>query len=84
MSVGMAFLMALGIVVCLAAFIFIVMWANRHPNVKNRKPRKPHQKVTGGIHQGDPRSVAPHRDEVVPPPREDSAACDETPAPRRR
>lgn len=77
MSVGSAFLMALMIVVALAAFIFIVMWAGRQPYFKNRKPRKrPHQKVVGGIHQGDPRSVAPHRDEVVPPPGKKPAPAD--------
>jgi hypothetical protein len=70
--------MALVIIVCLAAFIFIVMWAGQQPYVKNRKQRKPHQKVTGGTFQGDPRSVAPPRDEVVPPPR------DEAVPPRRR
>jgi hypothetical protein len=79
--------MALVIIVGLAAFIFIVMvWTGRQPYVKNRKQRKPHQKVTGGTFQGDPRSVAPHREEVVPPPREGpgSAQRDEAVPPRRR
>jgi hypothetical protein len=67
-SVGMSFLIALVIVVCLGAFIGIVMWASKRPYFKNRvRPRQTGTGVIGGIHQGDPRSVAPRRDEVVEP-----------------
>ena len=81
MSVGSAFIMALVIIIGLAAFIFIPMWAGRRPFFKQAKPRKPHQKVTGGVHQGDPRSVAPHRDEAVPPPQDESASAEDQAGP---
>lgn len=67
-SVGTSFLIALVAVVCLAAFIGIVMWAGHRPYFKNRiRPRQTGTGVIGGIHEGDPRSVAPNREEVVEP-----------------
>ncbi|HEX4063626.1 MAG TPA: hypothetical protein VHY58_21635 [Streptosporangiaceae bacterium] len=67
-SVGASFLIALVVVVCLGLFIGIVMWASKRPYFKHWvKPRQTGTGVIGGIHQGDPRSVAPHRDEVVEP-----------------
>jgi hypothetical protein len=67
-SVGMSFLIALVAVVCVGLFVGIVMWAGRRPYFKNRvRSRKTGTGVIGGIHQGDPRSVAPRRDEVVEP-----------------
>lgn len=67
-SVGSSFIIAIVIVIALAIFIGIVVIANRRPYFKHPKP--PHNNptgVTGGIHEGDPRSVMPRRDEVVEP-----------------
>lgn len=66
MSVGSAFIMAGAIVVVLALFVGIVIFANRRPYFKHPKP--PQEPVTGGVHLGDPRSFAPRRDEYVEPP----------------
>lgn len=67
-SVGESFLIAVLAVVCLGAFIGIVMWAGRRPYFKNwKRPRQTGTGLTGGIHEGDPRSVAPNREEVVEP-----------------
>jgi hypothetical protein len=67
LSVGASFLIALVAVVCVGAFIGIVMWASRRPYFKHRTPTQNPTGVTGGIHVGDARSMAPHRDEVVEP-----------------
>jgi hypothetical protein len=70
LSVGSSFLIALVIVVVLSLFIGIVLWAGRQPYFRRQKPTRMQrdQPVTGGVHQGDPRSMSPHRDEVVDPP----------------
>lgn len=69
MSVGSAFIMAAAIVVALALFIGIVLFAGRRPYFKHpkRTPKHGDRPVTGGVHEGDPRSVAPRRDETVRP-----------------
>ena len=67
-SVGSSFIIAIVIVIALAIFMGIVVIADRRPYFKHPKP--PHNNptgVTGGIHEGDPRSVMPRRDEVVEP-----------------
>lgn len=53
------------IVAALAAFIAAVFIGARRP--WSRHPKPPSTPVSGGIHQGNPRSVAPHRDEPVEP-----------------
>lgn len=70
LSVASSFILGAVIVVALAAFILVVVYAARRPYF--RHPRKPSTRVSGGVHQGDPRSVAPRRDEVVEPPSEKS------------
>jgi hypothetical protein len=68
-SVGSAFIMAGAIVVCLALFVGIVMFANRRPYFEHPKPTRKQgtRPVTGGVHEGDPRSVSPRRDEPAEP-----------------
>jgi hypothetical protein len=80
-SVGTSFLIALVVVVCLGFCIGIVMWASRRPYFKHPiRPRQTGTGVIGGIHEGDPRSVAPHRDEVAEPaPADDRAGQSELP-----
>lgn len=68
MSLAASFIMAVLIVVALAALILIVVFAARRPYF--RRPRRPSHPVSGGVHQGDPRSMSPRRDEVVEPPSE--------------
>jgi hypothetical protein len=70
-TVADSFIMAGAILVVLAAFIGIPVWMNRRPYAKNPKPLDTQTGLYGGVHEGDPRSVAPHRDEVVEPPSED-------------
>jgi hypothetical protein len=72
-SVGSSFLIALVIVVVLALFVGIVLFASRRPYFKRQKPTRMQgsRPVTGGVHKGDPRSMSPHRDEVVDPPGRD-------------
>ena len=55
--------MVVVIVAALAAFIALVFIGARRPWFRHAKP--PSTPVSGGIHQGDPRSVSPHRDEPV-------------------
>jgi hypothetical protein len=71
MSVGSAFIMAAAIVVALVIFIGIVLFAGRRPYFKRQKPtpKQGTRPVTGGVHEGDPRSVSPRRDEAVRPRR---------------
>jgi hypothetical protein len=66
-SVGASFLIALVAVVTLGLFIAIPLWASRTPYFKHRTPMRNPTGVSGGIHEGDPRSMSPHRDEVVEP-----------------
>jgi len=66
-SVGSSFIIAIVIVIALAIFIGVVVIADRRPYFKHPKPLKNPAGVTGGIHEGDPRSVAPRRDEPVEP-----------------
>ena len=68
-SVGSSFIIALVIVIALAMFIGIVVLAGRRPYFKRPKPPQSQTGVRGGIHEGDPRSVAPRRDEPVEPSR---------------
>ena len=71
-TVASSFIMAGAIIVVLAAFIGTVLWMNRRPYAKNPKPVDTQTGLYGGIHEGDPRSLSPHRDEVVEPPPEDA------------
>lgn len=65
-SIGTSFLIALVVVVCLGLCIGIVLWASKRPYFKHRvRPRQTGTGVIGGIHEGDPRSVAPNREEVI-------------------
>ena len=66
-SVGSSFIIAIVIVIALAIFIGVVVIADRRPFFKHPKPPQNPTGVTGGIHEGDPRSVAPRRDEPVEP-----------------
>lgn len=70
MSVSLAFVMAGAIVVSLALFILIVVLAARRPYFKRPKAtqKQGEHPVTGGVHEGDPRSGAPRRDAPVRPP----------------
>ena len=71
-TVADSFIMAGAIVVALAAFIGLVLWRNRRPYAKNPKPVDTQTGLYGGVHEGDPRSMSPRRDEVVEPPPEDA------------
>jgi hypothetical protein len=64
--------MAVVIVVALAIFIAIVLFAGRRPYFKKQKPTRKQgdQPVTGGVHEGDPRSVTPKHDEYLEPPQD--------------
>ena len=55
------------IVAALAAFIGIVFVAARRPYFRRPIPPDRPGPVRGGLHKGDPRSVAPHRDATVDP-----------------
>ena len=66
-SVGSSFIIALVIVIVLGIFIGVVVVADRRPFFKHPKEPDNPTGVTGGIHEGDPRSVAPRRDETVEP-----------------
>jgi hypothetical protein len=73
LPVGTAFIVAVIIVIVLAAFIVIVLLAGRRPYFKKR-PKPPRTApVSGGVHQGDPRSVTPSHDEYLEPPQERTA-----------
>ena len=67
LSVGSAFIMAVVIVLALAAFLAIVLFAGRRPYFKKR-PGRPRTPVSGGVHEGDPRSVTPRHEEYLEPP----------------
>ena len=58
LSVGSAFIMAVVIVLALAAFLAIVLFAGRRPYFKKR-PGRPRTPVSGGVH-----ALAEHRTEV--------------------
>lgn len=66
-SIGSSFIIALVIVIALAMFIGIVVLADRRPYFKHPKPPQSQTGLRGGVHQGDPRSVSPRRDEPVEP-----------------
>jgi hypothetical protein len=66
-SIGSSFIIALVIVIALAMFIGIVVLADRRPHFRRPRPPQSPTGVRGGIHQGDPRSVAPRRHEPVEP-----------------
>jgi hypothetical protein len=65
MSAGGLTVLAIVAVICLGFLLIPVMLAGRdHP--QHRRPDRPAAEgppVIGGTHRGDPRSVAPHRDE---------------------
>jgi len=65
LSIGTGFLIALIAIVCLAAFIGIVMWAQHRPYFKRSAQLNNEAGGKGGTHAGDPRSVAPDREEVI-------------------
>jgi hypothetical protein len=62
--------MAAVIVVALAIFIGIVLFAGRRPYFKRGAKPPRTTPVSGGVHQGDPRSVTPRHDEYLEPPRD--------------
>lgn len=66
---GSAFIMAAAILVALAIFMGIVLFAGRPPYFKHPRPPRT-TPVSGGVHQGDPRSVTPRHDEYLEPPRD--------------
>lgn len=72
-SVGDSFVIAGVAVLCLAIFIGVVLWMNKRPHAKNPQQSTKQTGVAGGVHLGDPRSMSPHRDEVVEPPAEDTS-----------
>lgn len=64
MSGGALAVMAIVIVICLGFLLIPVMLAGRPP--RHPRPNRPVAEgppVLGGMHRGDGRSVAPHRDE---------------------
>ena len=73
MSAGGLGVMAAVIVVCLGALLIPVNLAARPPrHQRQNRYEEQYAPVQGGMHAGDPRSVAPHRDapadEVSGPP----------------
>jgi hypothetical protein len=63
MSAGSLAVMAIVIVVCLGALLIPVNLAARAPqHQRQNRYEQLHGPVQGGMHAGDPRSVAPHRD----------------------
>jgi hypothetical protein len=71
-TVADSFIMAGAIVVVLALLIGLPVWMSRRPYAKNPKQLDTQTGLYGGVHEGDPRSMSPHRDEVVEPPPEDA------------
>ena len=68
MSAGGLAIMAVVIVICLGFLLIPVMLAGReHPQRRPARPAGEGPPVLGGTHRGDPRSVAPHRDESAEP-----------------
>lgn len=69
MSAGGLTVLAIVAVVCLGFLLIPVMLAGRE-RPEHRRPDRPAAEgppVIGGAHRGDPRSVAPHRDEPAEP-----------------
>jgi hypothetical protein len=68
MSAGGLTVLAIVAVVCLGFLLIPVMLAGReHPQRRPAGPAAEGPPVIGGAHRGDPRSVAPHRDEPAEP-----------------
>lgn len=68
MSGGGIAIMVAVIMVSLAAMLILMFLAQRHPGTKRRNPQVPWTgPVMGGMHLGDGRSVAPHRDAPAEP-----------------
>ena len=81
MSEGGLIVLSIVAMVCLAALLIPVNLAARTPHRPGpalRAPRK--RRRAGGVHLGDGRSVAPHRDEPAVPSGQEQAA----PAPATR
>jgi hypothetical protein len=73
MSVGGIIIMCVVIVLALLVLIGLVLYAVRHPHWRHPKIdvyEKPGD-VRGGVHVGDPGSVAPRRDAPANPPGHD-------------
>lgn len=69
MSAGGLTVLAIVAVICLGFLLIPVMLAGRE-DPQRRRPDRPAAEgppVIGGAHRGDPRSVAPHRDEPAEP-----------------
>ena len=83
MSEGGLIVLSVGAMVCLAALLIPVNLAARTPHRPGPGPAPMltgSAAVTGGVHPGDGRSVAPHRDEPAVPSDQGQAA----PAPAAR
>lgn len=65
LSIGSSFIVAIVAVVCVAAFIGVVLWAQRRPYFKRASRQKNATGVKGGTQMGDPHNVAPSREEVI-------------------
>jgi hypothetical protein len=67
MSATDIWIMVIVIVLSLATWLLLVARAARRPYYKHPIPTQMPTGVQGGIHIGDPRSVAPPADETVTP-----------------
>jgi hypothetical protein len=68
MSAGGLTVLAIVAVISLGFLLIPVMLAGReHPQRRPDRPVGEGPPVLGGTHRGDPRSVAPHRDEPAEP-----------------
>ena len=80
MSEGGLIVLSIGAMVCLAALLIPVNLAARTPHRPGPAPAPGRAAVTGGVHPGDARSVAAHRDQPAVPSDQGQAA----PAPATR
>lgn len=68
MSASGLTVLAIVAVVCMGFLLIPVMLAGRdRPHQGPARPAAEGPPVLGGVHRGDPRSVAPHRDEPAEP-----------------
>lgn len=67
LSVGESFIVAVSCIVVLAAMVGLVLLFGKRPYFRHPKPSQTPTGVSGGVHEGDPRSMMPRRDETVEP-----------------